>query len=106
MGQKKQRRPKHIPQRTCIVCRRKVDKRLLTRVVRTPDAGVIVDPTGKRNGRGAYLCEQAACWDKITENSRLLNQALKAETSEEELKAIAAYKDITAHREMGSAANN
>lgn len=105
MGQKKQRRPKHIPQRTCIVCRRKLDKRLLTRVVRTPDNGVVVDPTGKRNGRGAYLCEQAACWDKITENTRLLNQALKAEMSAEELAVIATYKDKVAHQKMGRAAN-
>ena len=83
-------RRKHIPQRTCIVCRRQVDKRQLTRIVRTPDSGVVVDPTGKRNGRGAYVCDQPACWDKITRQAAILNQALNAQVTEAELAAIAA----------------
>lgn len=98
-GSKQPRRTRHIPQRTCIVCRRKVDKRQLTRIVRTTDAGVVVDPTGKRNGRGAYVCEQPACWDKLTENGQLLNQTLKTTVTEAELAAIAAAKPE--QREMG-----
>ena len=73
----------HIPQRTCVVCREKKDKRLLTRIVRTPDSGVIVDPTGKRNGRGAYLCDEVACWNSAVE-SRIIDQALRTELSNEE----------------------
>ena len=73
---KQAKRPKHIPQRTCIACRQKTDKRRLTRIVCTSDAGIIVDPSGKRNGRGAYVCDQSACWDKII-NTDLLTQALK-----------------------------
>ncbi len=92
MGQKKRLRPKHIPQRTCIVCRQKRDKRQLTRIVRTPDNGVIVDLTGKQNGRGAYVCEQLACWDKITKDARLLNQTLLTEVSEAELAVIMTHK--------------
>jgi predicted RNA-binding protein YlxR (DUF448 family) len=57
MGGKPGRR-RHIPRRTCVVCRATGDKRALTRLVRTPDDGVHVDPTGKRNGRGAYLCDR------------------------------------------------
>jgi predicted RNA-binding protein YlxR (DUF448 family) len=90
MVQKKPRRAKHIPQRTCIVCRQKLDKRQLIRIVRTQHEGVVVDETGKRNGRGAYLCYQPECWDKIQTNTRLLNQALMVEVSAAELAAIAA----------------
>lgn len=90
MTGKQPMRRKHVPQRTCMVCRRQVDKRQLTRIVRTPDSGVVVDPTGKRNGRGAYLCDQAACWDKVVRHAGILNQALNAQVSEAELAAIAA----------------
>ncbi|KAA3662254.1 MAG: YlxR family protein, partial [Chloroflexi bacterium] len=79
---KKQARNKHIPQRLCIACRQKRDKRQLTRLVRTEN-GVIVDPTGKQNGRGAYVCDQPQCWDKIVK-SRLLDKALKTEISADE----------------------
>ncbi len=72
------------------MCRRQFDKRRLTRVVRTPDSGVVVDATGKRSGRGAYLCDQPACWDKAIRHAGILNQALNAQMSEAELAAIAA----------------
>ena len=75
--QKQPKRPKHIPQRTCIACRQKTDKRRLTRIVHTPDDGTVVDPSGKRNGRGAYICDQSSCWDKIIRTD-LLAHALKA----------------------------
>ena len=55
---------KHVPQRTCVVCRRKYDKRHLLRFVRTDD-GVLVDPTGKQSGRGAYVCDMPACHERI-----------------------------------------
>ena len=46
---------KKIPMRTCVVTKEKCEKRDLLRIVRTPEGQVIVDPTGKANGRGAYL---------------------------------------------------
>ena len=61
--------------------------------------GVVVDLTGKMNGRGAYICDQPACWDKLIENGQLLNQTLKTTVTEAELKAIAAFKP--AQGEMG-----
>lgn len=85
-------RPKHVPQRTCFVCREKRDKRQLTRLVRTPEGAVVVDPTGKQNGRGAYLCDQPACWDKVVANGRLLSQALKTTVSSTDMEAIAAQR--------------
>jgi hypothetical protein len=57
-------RPKHVPQRMCVACREHDTKRGLYRIVRTPEGVVEPDPTGRRNGRGAYLCGRAACWDK------------------------------------------
>ena len=78
MASKQPGRPRHAPQRTCIVCRGQFDKRRLTRIVRATDRGVVVDPTGKLNGRGAYVCDQAACWDKLVRHAGLLNQALNA----------------------------
>ena len=90
--QKQPHRPRHIPQRSCVVCRQKYDKRQLIRLVHTPDAGVIVDLTGKRNGRGAYLCDQPACWDKINEKPDILAQALKTTITAAELAAIISHK--------------
>ena len=94
MSKKQPRRPKHVPQRTCIVCRQKFDKRRLTRIVRTADEGVIVDFTGKRNGRGAYLCDQASCWDTAVEKKQLLNQALLTEVTDREREEIASHKPM------------
>ena len=83
-------RQRRVPQRTCVVCRGQFDKRRLTRIVRTADRGVLVDPTGKMNGRGAYVCDQVACWDKLARHAGLLNQALNTQVTEAELASIAA----------------
>lgn len=56
------RTQKHVPVRTCVACRRKDAKRQYVRLVRTPERTVEVDPTGKANGRGAYLCRSRRCW--------------------------------------------
>ena len=55
---------RHIPERKCVACGQKAGKRTLTRIVRAPDGAVQADATGKANGRGAYLCAAAACWEK------------------------------------------
>jgi predicted RNA-binding protein YlxR (DUF448 family) len=86
------RKEKHVPQRMCVVCRQRFDKRRLTRVANTPEKGVIVDPTGKRNGRGAYLCDQVACWDEVISQPRSLEQALKTNVTPQELLQIAAFR--------------
>ncbi|MBE2268744.1 MAG: YlxR family protein [Anaerolinea sp.] len=71
---------KHVPIRTCVVCREKAGKRQLTRVVKTVE-GVFVDPTGKMNGRGAYLCERESCWERAV-NTDVLTKALRAPLTE------------------------
>lgn len=75
-------RPKHVPRRMCIACRQHDAKRGLIRIVRTPEGTVEVDPTGRRNGRGAYLCHQPACWERAL-SSGLLSRALKTEIDAE-----------------------
>ena len=92
MAKKVSRRQKHIPQRMCVVCRQRYDKRRLTRIVNTADDGVVIDLSGKRNGRGAYLCDQVACWDRAISDNRLLNQALNTELSPEERAALATQR--------------
>lgn len=56
-------RRKHIPQRTCIACRQATAKRELVRVVRGLDGRIQVDPSGKKPGRGAYICRTKACFE-------------------------------------------
>ncbi|HLF27410.1 MAG TPA: YlxR family protein [Anaerolineae bacterium] len=68
---------KHIPQRTCTGCGEVQGKRQLTRVVRTPEGRVEIDPTGKRSGRGAYVHERRSCWEHAL-RGRLMH-ALKVE---------------------------
>ncbi|HEU5015806.1 MAG TPA: YlxR family protein [Roseiflexaceae bacterium] len=71
-------RPKHVPQRTCIACRKTDAKRGLIRLVRDADGRVVVDPTGKRSGRGAYLCHEPACWEQALKRNGLA-RALRLE---------------------------
>lgn len=80
-------RQKHAPQRTCIVCRTVRDKRDLLRIVRTPEGQIIVDGTGKANGRGAYLCRQVECLETGLRDKRLA-RALKADISAETRDAL------------------
>jgi len=68
-----------------------MDKRTLTRLVRTKDEGVVVDRTGKRNGRGAYLCDDPACWDKAM-TSHILDQALRAEIAASDKENLTKYR--------------
>ncbi len=82
-----QRPRKHIPQRMCAVCRETNAKRTLTRIVRTLDAGVRVDPTGKLNGRGAYLCDKSACWQRAAE-SDVLEKALRTTLTVEDRQCL------------------
>lgn len=69
-------RRKHIPQRTCVGCRKVEGKRRLIRLVRTPEGTVEIDETGKRPGRGAYLHRRRACWEIILQQG-YLKHALK-----------------------------
>ncbi|MBI2861308.1 MAG: YlxR family protein [Chloroflexi bacterium] len=67
---------KHIPQRSCVACRTVRAKRELIRVVRTLSESVEIDQTGKKAGRGAYLCPDKACWTSALQK-RSLEYALR-----------------------------
>lgn len=71
----KQRKPqvkqRRVPERTCIVCKQVRPKRELIRIVRTPEGHVELDPTGKKSGRGAYLCARRSCWEPALRKGRL-----------------------------------
>ncbi len=64
-------RNRHIPLRSCVICGVKTSKRELVRIVMTPERECAVDDTGKRSGRGAYLCRQPGCWDSALRGGRL-----------------------------------
>lgn len=85
-------RPRRVPARTCIACRQVEGKRSLIRVVRTVTGGVEVDLTGRKNGRGAYLHADQACWDLALKRNTF-NMALKTTVGGEDLQAIRAYRD-------------
>lgn len=87
---KKPIRQKHIPIRTCVACRETGAKRGLTRIVRSPEGDVGIDPTSKKNGRGAYLCDKPGCWDRAL-STPLLARALNAEISPETTQSMKAY---------------
>ena len=61
----------HIAQRTCVACRKVKAKRELIRIVRTSDGNVEVDTSGKKAGRGAYLCRTQECWKAGLQGNRL-----------------------------------
>lgn len=84
------KRARRIPQRTCVGCRRIGSKRELVRIVRLPTGGVEVDPTGKKSGRGAYLCPDASCWEAALER-RGLDRALKVVINPEERADLLQY---------------
>lgn len=77
-------RLKHVPQRTCIVCRDTSAKRALTRIVRTKEGQIEVDPPGRMNGRGAYLCDKQTCWERAV-TTPILAKALKTTPTPESL---------------------
>ena len=69
-------------------CREVLPKRTLIRIVRSPQ-GVLVDPTGKLAGRGAYLHDRRSCWDRGLKGS--LSQALKTTLTDEERDRLLAF---------------
>ena len=67
-------KPKKIPMRMCVGCREMKEKRDLIRIVRTPEGDAVLDATGKRSGRGAYVCRQADCLRRAIRQKQLERQ--------------------------------
>ena len=64
-------KPRKIPQRQCVDCREMKDKRVLLRIVRTPEGEILLDSTGKKSGRGAYVCPDPECLKKARRSKAL-----------------------------------
>lgn len=62
---------KKIPQRTCIGCNSKKDKKQLIRIVKNKQNEINIDFTGKKEGRGAYICNNVECLEKAIKSKRL-----------------------------------
>ena len=73
---------KKVPERTCIACRSAKPKNELIRVVRDPEGAISLDFTGKKNGRGAYICKDKACLAKCVK-SKALYRALNCKVDSE-----------------------
>ena len=62
---------KRIPLRTCVSCRENKDKRELLRIVRTPEGEILADESGRLNGRGAYVCRNKECIERLKKSHGL-----------------------------------
>ena len=81
---------RHVPQRSCVACSKKLPKRQLVRLVRTLEGAVTVDPIGKAAGRGAYLCWSSDCWTRGMSKGGL-ERALKVGLSVHDKAILLAY---------------
>lgn len=76
MGGKKTVHVKKTPMRQCTGCNERKEKKELIRIIRTPEGEIVIDFTGKKNGRGAYICNSAACL-KLAQKRKSLERSLK-----------------------------
>ena len=80
---------KKIPQRLCLGCQTQHPKKELVRIVRSPEGDFSVDFTGKKAGRGAYICHSEACFLAAVKAKRF-NKAFQAEPGAEVIEALRA----------------
>jgi len=78
---------KKIPLRMCLGCRKMKQKNELIRIVRSPEGVVSLDPTFKSSGRGAYICKDPGCYNRVVK-SKALSRALKAEIPEKIMESL------------------
>lgn len=90
-----------VPLRKCVACQEMMPKKALIRIVRCPEGEVSIDLTGKKSGRGAYLCGKEACF-KLAQKNRALDRALKAPVGAEVYEQLA--RDFLAVEEQFNAA--
>lgn len=82
MGEKSGVRQRKIPMRQCTGCGERKEKRSLIRIIKTPEGEIIVDLTGKKNGRGAYICNSTECL-RLARRRKSLERSLKTVISQE-----------------------
>lgn len=74
---------KKIPMRKCVGCQEMKEKKSLIRVVKTAEGDIILDDTGKKNGRGAYICKSLECFKKTKALERSLGVSVSEQVYEE-----------------------
>ena len=82
-----QKPKKKLPERKCVGCNERKPKPELVRIVRVPEGEILLDRTGKKSGRGAYLCYNTACLAKAVKAHRLQN-ALSCEIPDSVITAL------------------
>ena len=85
---------RHIPQRTCVACRKVRPKRELIRLVRISNGTVEVDTDERKPGRGAYLCRARECWEIGLKGSRLEHTLRTSLTPDNREQLIRYGKDL------------
>ena len=78
---------KKVPQRKCLGCNEMKDKKELVRIVRSPEGEISLDLTGKKPGRGAYICKNKDCAEKAILEKRV-DRALDVKIKEDERKKL------------------
>ena len=81
-------RPKKIPLRKCVACQEMIPKKTLIRIVRTPEGEILLDPTGKAAGRGAYVCAKVDCFN-LAKKRNSFERALQTKVSDQ------VYEELT-----------
>ncbi len=96
-GAKAVTRQRHVPERTCVVCRSKRPKQELVRLVRASSGSIAPDSAGRAPGRGAYLCRASACWDAAATGGQL-SGALKTSFSNRDREQLRTFAETIADR--------
>ncbi len=84
------KKARKIPQRKCVVCGELKDKNDLLRIVKNKEEGILIDESGKKNGRGAYICKSEACLKGARQTNKL-NRVFKEKVSDELYEELEAY---------------
>ena len=79
---------KKIPLRQCVGCMEMKEKKSMMRVLKTPEGDIVLDTTGKKNGRGAYLCQSMECLKKA-QKTHALERALEAKIDDSVFEQLA-----------------
>lgn len=78
---------KRVPLRKCTGCQEMKSKKEMLRILRTSEGEIILDATGRKNGRGAYVCCSMACFEKAVKNKGL-ERSLKVKVPEETYESL------------------
>ena len=85
------KKARKIPQRKCVVCGKLKDKNDLLRIVNNKEEGILIDESGKKNGRGAYICKSKECLENAKKTNKL-NRVFKQKVSDELYEELEAYE--------------